>query len=332
MMLSFVRRSTFAALLATVVLTSACASEDSEDLSLQNESVEQDEDLLAAADAKADSLSSTSTYYEVRYDTRRCAWPFCGGFWVSRANRAETRCADGRYAAECYVTDIDYSALGLSDEEVAAVSSVETTSIYRGTFKAASQSGINYTVLAAKEVWRSADGLPPSGVFYRVDDNKIRCITTPCPVSYHEAKLNSTLSTSVVGFTGVHAPKIVGELGRSGQLLIAGYNRNTRDGKKLNASQFYIPVKHVAVADDNSCTVDADCTRTSYSHYISSPSECYCTLCPTTVVNNDGADRLRASWEAQCSGVRMNCPLALCIRPLPVGCVAGQCATVAEVP
>jgi hypothetical protein len=45
-------------------------------------------------------------YYTIRRDLRRCISPLCGGWFISRVNKKQTRCADGSRANECYVAEI----------------------------------------------------------------------------------------------------------------------------------------------------------------------------------------------------------------------------------
>src|SRR5438094_405510 len=75
---------------------------------------------------KADSAAMANyTFYVVtRPDLRRCMFPLCGGFYVKRVNRSTTRCADGTYAAECRVGDVDYSALRLDENELSDFSNL----------------------------------------------------------------------------------------------------------------------------------------------------------------------------------------------------------------
>jgi hypothetical protein len=44
-------------------------------------------------------------YYVVRPDTRLCAYPECGRFFLRSLTSDTTTCADGRVAKECYVVD-----------------------------------------------------------------------------------------------------------------------------------------------------------------------------------------------------------------------------------
>ena len=75
------------------LLLPACAgAPDSPD------SIDSLDDDVTSVDGKADSFASTSTYYTVRPDLRRCAYPRCGGSWVQRVNST---------TAEQYVSEID---------------------------------------------------------------------------------------------------------------------------------------------------------------------------------------------------------------------------------
>ena len=77
-----------------------------------------------AGEARADSLSATSTYHQIHRDLRRCVFPLCGGYFVRRVNHRLTRCANGVYRAACYVAEADWSPLGLSDDELSDRKSV----------------------------------------------------------------------------------------------------------------------------------------------------------------------------------------------------------------
>jgi len=64
-------------------------------------------ELDGADEVSVDEARTTGEqYFSVRRDTRRCAAPLCGGFWLSRVGASSTLCADGRRAAECYVPDL----------------------------------------------------------------------------------------------------------------------------------------------------------------------------------------------------------------------------------
>ena len=220
-----------------------------------------DPELLGLApegdDGKADSISSTSTYYRARKDMRRCAYPACGGYFVKRVNQRTTRCVDGVYRNECYVSDILYSRLGLSDSALSAFADLVASgkAVVRGTYRVWYRDGRAFAKLGVTEGWRPATDRAPTGTFYRVRDNGVRCITFPC-FSIHEAKLNSTISTNLSGVDlgSAGAPEDLTQkgydqiFGTTSGLVIAGVNRTVPragpagDGRELVASQFYFKV------------------------------------------------------------------------------------------
>jgi hypothetical protein len=192
--------------------------------------------------AMPDPLSSTSTYYSLRPDLRRCASPRCGGYFVKRANQSLTRCADGRSATECYVAEIDWS----SQPEV------ETQgALLRGNVVPKSYSGFgNLGAFRVSESWQAVSDNRPVGTFYRVKDRGLRCITHPCP-THHEAKLNSIVHANIAGvdLNGTGAKEeLIGEASRAmtepdGVLVAGAHEPVTGPGgrsRQLKASQFYL--------------------------------------------------------------------------------------------
>src|SRR5438093_4560982 len=61
---------------------------------------------------------SGSAVYQVRPDPRLCPSPLCGGAFASLVNLAHTPCIDGSEREACYVADLDFSAMGLSDSQL----------------------------------------------------------------------------------------------------------------------------------------------------------------------------------------------------------------------
>lgn len=149
-----------------------------------------DEDTVETSITEADEAltrgpSNNGYFIVTRRDMRRCMAPICGGFFVKRVNDTKTTCADGTRQAECYVADIQFTGLGLSEQE-------------EQNFRAAFESGkaliksrmfgfkfqsSRFGRLKASEGWLGATGSTPEGTFYRAADNGIRCITTPCPTT-----------------------------------------------------------------------------------------------------------------------------------------------------
>jgi hypothetical protein len=135
-------------------------------------------------------LSPTATFYTVRADLRRCMSPMCGGYFVKRVNEPLTRCANGRYQAECYVAEIDWNGQPEVDSGLA---------ILRGELSSRRYSRVGaFGVLRVDESWQAVNNNRPTGAFYLVRDSGVRCIAYPCP-TYHETELNSSLSRNIAG-------------------------------------------------------------------------------------------------------------------------------------
>ena len=151
-----------------------------------------------------DTLASTSSFYSFRHDLRKCASPRCGGYFVKLVNEARTRCADNRWASECYVASIDWNGQAEPESDRA---------LLRGTMRLQGDKNGRYGVLRVTEVWQATSATEPSGTFFRVRDRGIRCIAAPCP-THHEARLNSTQGRDIAGvdLSGAGAPEnLLGE-------------------------------------------------------------------------------------------------------------------------
>jgi hypothetical protein len=247
--------------------------------------------------------------------------PLCGGYFVKRLNRATTLCADGAHAYECYVTELDLATLKLSPSEQGDTVANVDAELFRGKIAKLTWNGKLLGRFVASEAWRNASsGSVASGTYYRVDPNPIRCITYPCPAQYHEAKLNSTVSTTLVGFAGPHAAKLASALSGSESVLAAGTNQAGKGGKVLDATQFWTRIR----ASETFCSSDADCTLSRYTHLISSSAECYCALCPNQPMNLASDELYRLNWEQYCSGVPLMCPMVKCMAPKSA-CVNSTC-------
>lgn len=213
----------------------------------------------AAADAaeggKADAAGQY-TYFLVTPDQRRCASPMCGGFWVDRVNLGTTKCADGTYASKCYVAELDLAALGLPQESLDTIMGaghdLNGQLLLRGTVgkKTFAQVG-KLGVFKATEAWLPLTDAPADGVFVKLKDAGVRCITTPCP-STHELKLNASNKTviSAVDFSpsGATDEQIAAAIGAEfGDGLIIAGDRYTVSGqggtgKARTATQAWTPV------------------------------------------------------------------------------------------
>lgn len=192
-----------------------------------------------------DSLSSTSTYFRLRRDLRRCVSPLCGGYFVTAVNRSSTRCFDGRYSPQCYVAEIDWNGQTSVEENLALVRGTMSSKDF-GRFK-------RFGVLRVTESWQAANDHNPQGRFYRVKDRGIRCIAAPC-ITHHAAQLNSSLSSNIAGVdltvAGASDSAIQEANAAMGQkvgIIVAGATATVRGpagrAKTIKATQFYLKTK-----------------------------------------------------------------------------------------
>jgi hypothetical protein len=137
-----------------------------------------------------DSLASTSVYYTIRPDKRRCASPMCGGYFIKRVNQNLTPCANGKSQPECYVATIEWNGQPEVNPQQA---------LLRGSLISRGDKRGKYGVLKVTESWKAAgSGTSTPGDFFRVRDRGIRCVAPPCP-THHEARLNDTRSRDIAG-------------------------------------------------------------------------------------------------------------------------------------
>lgn len=195
--------------------------------------------------------------YLARHDGRRCAAPSCGGYFLQAVNQADTLCADGTRADECYVAELDWaeSDLSAADQQRATggsggflVDGVQTQRTY-GT-------DTTLGVLHVSAAWVSEWGTPLTvpdldAAFHGLSDNGMLCVLDPC-FNLPAATLDTEDSQLVSGLdlTGVGASAAQEALGRAA--LQAGTLRATGTietdevagpggfGETYHAQQFYL--------------------------------------------------------------------------------------------
>jgi hypothetical protein len=153
---------------------SACGTGDPPDLSA---AFGEEDSATLAQDL---SPGGAVEYVLLRRDTRRCAAPRCGGFFVRRVNHLTTLCSDGSRAEECYVADLDLAALGLSAEQEARVEADPDAFMLRGELSSEVTEAGEFGRFDVSEAWQGHSDLEPRGAFVRVRDTGLVCITTPC--------------------------------------------------------------------------------------------------------------------------------------------------------
>ncbi len=279
-----------------------------------------DEEGIDTPESTADAVTY-GAYHTLRHDNRKCISPICGGYWIKRANRDTTLCADGSYAAECYVASVDLaSKLGLAESELAGVD--VSRLVVRGNPKVQTIGSFKVGVLVASEAWYPGSDVEPTGTFYKVTDLGIRCVKAPC-FSLKADKLSYSTTTTLSGISSGAGSALAG-----GPILAAGTIKSvsfpTGKGKELVADAFYTRLAHKAGA----CDVDSDCTATVYSANVASTADCYCRICPSNITDTFTAAAREASWTKSCSKAKLLCPAVKCMAPRPVACVANQCQAV----
>lgn len=206
---------------------------------------------------KADGNDETFTYFSIRPDYRRCVSPLCGGFWVSRVNRAQTTCADGTKADECYVAELDDSVLGLSGSEAFRGGVYAETALVRGEIEDNVYADWgNLGRFVASEGWLAgAASGSADGIWVKVEQTGIRCFAAPC-ADKSEKKLNSVLHAMISeldfepsGATDAEIETAYAALlpeGGPGGLIISGERYTDRvDGRKAKArtvTQFWTQI------------------------------------------------------------------------------------------
>ena len=120
--------------------------------------------------------------YLAQHDPRLCPSPRCGGYWVTIANGARTRCPDGVRRARCYVSRA-------VDGGRRAIQDIPEGALVRGAIESGRD---DLGVLIATAAYAPAGTADVSGGWYRVIDNGIRCIRAPC-FSYRVTPVNASL-------------------------------------------------------------------------------------------------------------------------------------------
>ncbi len=238
-------------------------------------------ELNSRASTPPDPLSSTSTYYTVRRDLRRCASPLCGGYFVSRVNQALTRCSNRQSQAQCYVAEIDWNGQPAVDS---GDRPSDTKALLRGDLVEKAYQGFGRLgVLRVKESWEAASDNKPTGTYYRVRELGVRCITHPC-LTHDEAKLNTTVNRKIAGvdLNATGAPdellsRAFTEITSSEGIIVTGSDLPVRGpaGRSftLKASQFYLRLRSSRANQPGKGTDGKGCIRTGCSGIICADEE-----------------------------------------------------------
>ncbi len=158
---------------------------------------------LAQATEKPSPTSATT--YSVKPDYRKCAFPACGGWYLTPVNQYSLQLENDDEAYQnslllpntIYVSSINYRALGLTPLQIKEleISLRNGQGLLAGTISGPVISPTVTKILIAQSAWTSPTKNEPVGTYLKVTSSGIVCITTPCP--YFKAQLiNSTFSTN----------------------------------------------------------------------------------------------------------------------------------------
>jgi hypothetical protein len=185
-----------------------------------------------------------SDYFTFRHDLRKCASPFCGGIFVKRVNLKNTRCADGKLRAECYIAFIN-NPRQINLAKAALLKGIISSKTFLNIGK--------FGAFNVQSAFRTASSKPVQGQYFSISGNGRVCITSPC-FSWHQRLLNtyksqllSGVDLSTAGASSILTEAAYNQLANGGFLLAAGKNYQTEElagpGINFKASQFFIPLK-----------------------------------------------------------------------------------------
>jgi hypothetical protein len=182
--------------LALAVLLPLAACEPAADLATVQAAPEAVTEAGADTDTSLTALPNSTFYQVTGLDLRKCAYPLCGGAFVTRPNQGTAVCSDGRTGPTCRILEFDYSALMLDragqDKLVSAAQKGQA--LLRGTItKTAPIAGRTYDKLVVKEAWLARALTTPTGTYSRVRELPIDCASCP---TFSAEPLNSRAAAS----------------------------------------------------------------------------------------------------------------------------------------
>jgi len=226
--------------------------------------------------ASAGRYEGDYVYVVTRQDTRKCMAPMCGGVYFKAVNKTKTECADGTKQSECYVSEIDLSALELPALQA---DTVRNEAILGAVLVSGQYESVDYGVSKLKgyKAFERRTDAPATGTHYLLGSSGIVCVTTPCP-SLQTTKLNSD---DVKTLTDVDFSKLalstdeydatitaVFETG----LVTSGIIKKSGNRKYLEVSQVFDTVESTTLfcLGHDDCPADSHCDT----------SECLMPECP----------------------------------------------------
>lgn len=162
--------------------------------------------VAQAADTKP--VERELVTFSVKPDYRRCAHPYCGGWFLTPVNKrirglmseVEAHTEVSANAVSIYVPKVNYRRLGLSPQQIRELerNMSEGQALLRGYLEPywSHNTDRRLNVLVADAAWVSPNDNKPVGSYLNMTSSGIVCITTPCP--YYEANLINADYTTLV--------------------------------------------------------------------------------------------------------------------------------------
>jgi hypothetical protein len=207
--------------------------------------------LLAAAPSGAGGPAAGGDAYNLAHaDPRLCPSPMCGGIWVERLNSSATTCGDGARQKECYAASADLSRLRVDEKGRVQLQGLitEGRAVARGKLVRGLVEGFpELDTLVVSEIWTASSSRGrAAGVFRRLRDSGIRCVTTPC-FSTNAAVLNtrrvekiSSVDLSRTGAPRHERRRALDDVAGPGLIAAGRVARRPDRGRAFVATQFYV--------------------------------------------------------------------------------------------
>jgi Domain of unknown function (DUF6748) len=223
--------------------------------------------------------SDTETFYFVnRQDMRKCAYPMCGGVFVGEVNHDQASCFEGNQAKDCYVAELDLTALGLSSEDAPDILAQAHAGqvLLRGDLAPHPQNtSIGRLVVTA--AWEALTADQPAGTRYLGFESPIKCITFPCsnatgvPLNIGGVGSFAGFDVSALSANGDQLDRLTAAFGSDGAIVAGGTHEVTGPGGTasiIEVTAAYVPVKSSAAptpCGDTVCAAGSYCCNASCS-------------------------------------------------------------------
>lgn len=123
-----------------------------------------------------DELSQQSAaFVTLERDLRKCAVPFCGGYWVSQVNRSD--------APAVYVTDLNFSASGLDETAISETKNAPAHELLlKARLSSADEQGLSQLIVEEAYLGLPGIQVPSGSAFFEVAERNppIQCFAAPC--------------------------------------------------------------------------------------------------------------------------------------------------------